>query len=79
MPSADGTLATIEDVSSAMSAVVSSDIDYMYDGLPDISAAADWSIAAVMSILRTAVLRWQQRHPDKVAPFVPPEPDEDEP
>lgn len=81
MPSADGTLATLGDLSSAMSAVVSSDIDYMYDGLPDISAAADWSIAAVMQILRTAVLRWQQRHPDKVAPFVPPEPepDEDEP
>lgn len=79
MPSADGTLATLGDLSAAVSSVVSSDIDYMYDGLPDISAAADWSIAAVMQILRTAVLRWQQRHPDKVAPFVPPEPDEDEP
>ena len=76
MPSADGTLATLGDLSSAMSAVVSSDIDYMYDGLPDISAAADHSFLATLSILMTAVLRWQQRHPDKVAPFVPP-PDED--
>lgn len=75
MPSADGTLATLGDLSAAVSA----EVDYMYEGLPDISAAAEWSISSAVDILLSAMLRWQRRHPDKVAPFAPPDPGEEEP
>lgn len=77
MPSADGTLATLGDLSAAVSSAVSTDVDYIYEDLPDISAAAEYSFGAVIDILLSTVLRWQQRHPDKVAPFVPPDPDEE--